>query len=143
MPTGEYYAWVPFNTKLRARVKITPREERHLFSRGVIFTHARFSLPLLSLRKNGFYNIFVKLGRASTTIAFSSVSHVLFCDRKDSLEFQQIKTLLSIAPSKGIRISESGKILFVESGILGFGIRNPTQGIRNPINYWNPESKFH
>ena len=61
---GEYYAWVPFNTKLRARVKITPREERHLFSRGVIFTHARFLLPLLSLRKNGDYS---KSGMNSTT----------------------------------------------------------------------------
>ena len=60
-------------------------------------------------------------------------------DRDNSLEFQQIKTLLSIAPRKGIRISESGKILFVESGILGFGIRNTAQGIRNPINYWNQE----
>ena len=149
---GEYYAWVPFNTKLRARVKITPREERHLFSRGGEF-HARTlfapsTIPeekwrLLEVWHELNYNIFVKLGRASTTIAFSSVSHVLFCDRKDSLEFQQIKTLLSIAPSKGIRISESGKILFVESGILGFGIQNTTQGIRNPINYWNPESKFH
>ena len=61
---GEYYVWVPFNTKLRARVKITPREERHLFSREVFFTHARFSLPLLSLRKNGDYS---KSGMNSTT----------------------------------------------------------------------------
>ena len=30
----------------------------------------------------------------------------------------------------------SGKILLVESGILGFGIRNPT-------NNWNPEFNFH
>lgn len=30
----------------------------------------------------------------------------------------------SVAPCKGIRIPESGKC-FVESGILGFGIRNP------------------
>ena len=46
-----------------ARVKITPREKRRyaagrekngrLFSRGVIFTGARVSLALLSLRKNG------------------------------------------------------------------------------------------
>ena len=33
---------------------------------------------------------------------------------------------------KGIRILESGKFLLVESGILGFGIRNIAQGIRNP-----------
>ena len=58
------------------------------------------------------YNIqrFVKLGRASTAIDFSHVSHFLFCDKKDSLESQQIETLLSIAPRKGIPISESGKV---------------------------------
>ena len=37
----------------RARVKITPREKCCLFSRGVIFTRARVSLAVLSLRKNG------------------------------------------------------------------------------------------
>ena len=31
----------------------------------------------------------------------------------------------------------------MESGILGFGVRNTDQGIRNPANDWNPESKFH
>ena len=31
--------------------------------------------------------------------------------------------------------------MIVESGILGFGIRNPSQGIiRDPANDWNPES---
>ena len=48
-------------SETRARVKITPREKRRHaaphrvspFSRGVIFTHARVSLPLLSLRTNG------------------------------------------------------------------------------------------
>ena len=40
--------------------------------------------------------------------------------------------------SKEIRIPESTKFLFVESGIL-----NTAQGIRNPTNDWNPESKFH
>ena len=44
-------------SETRARVKITPREKRRhacrLFSRGVIFTRARVSLALLSLRKNG------------------------------------------------------------------------------------------
>ena len=44
---------------------------------------------------------------------------------------------------KGIRIAESGKFLLVESGILGFGIRNTAQGIQNPAKDWNPESKFH
>ena len=34
--------------------------------------------------------------------------------------------------------------LLVESGILGFGIRNIAQGIRNPSNDWtDPESQFH
>ena len=34
--------------------------------------------------------------------------------------------------------------MIVESGILGFGIRNPSQGIiRDPANDWNPESKLH
>ena len=61
--------------------------------------------------------------------------------------------LTSIVPYKGIWIPESGKILLMESGILeillveseilGLGIRNTTQGIRNPTKDWNPESKFH
>lgn len=38
---------------------------------------------------------------------------------------------------KVIRITESKKYVLVESGILGFEIRNPAQGIRNP---WSPES---
>ena len=57
---------------------------------------------------------------------------------------------------KGIRILESGKLLLVESGIVGFGIRNTALGIRNPtmigirriqvplskvgIHNWNSES---
>ena len=36
------------------------------------------------------------------------------------------------APCKGIRIPESRNFLLVESGIQGFGIRNPAPGIRNP-----------
>ena len=35
------------------------------------------------------------------------------------------------------------KFLLVESGILGFGIRNTAQGIQNPTKDWNPESKFY
>ena len=31
----------------------------------------------------------------------------------------------------------------LEIGILVFGIRNSAQGIRNPTNDWNPESRFH
>ena len=33
--------------------------------------------------------------------------------------------------------------LLVESGILGFGIQNTAQGIRNPSKDLNPESKCH
>ena len=40
-----------------------------------------------------------------------------------------------------MRIPECQKFLLVESGILGFGIRNTAQGIKNPSNHWNPESK--
>ena len=39
------------------------------------------------------------------------------------------------------RNPDSGKILLMESGIPGFGIRNTAQGIANPNNEWNPESK--
>ena len=35
------------------------------------------------------------------------------------------------------------KFLFVESGILGFGTRNPAQGFQNLANNWNPESKSY
>ena len=55
-----------------------------------------------------------------------------------------------VAPCKVIRIPgnfsywnpESRKIVFLESGMLGFGIRIPALGIRNPTNDWNPESLF-
>ena len=56
--------------------------------------------------------------------------------------------VLQITPVKGIReifasgIRNSG-ILSKESGILGFGIRNTAQGIRNPTDHLNPESKNH
>ena len=43
-----------------------------------------------------------------------------------------------IAPGKGIRIPESGEFGPVESGILGLGIQNIVQGIRNPTKVWNP-----
>ena len=39
--------------------------------------------------------------------------------------------------------TESRNLLLVESGILSFGIRNPTQGIQNPTKDWDSESKFH
>ena len=43
---------------------------------------------------------------------------------------------------EGIRILQSGKLLLVESGILGFGIRDTAARIRNFTSDWNPESKF-
>ena len=49
----------------------------------------------------------------------------------------------NLAPCKGIWIPVLVKFLLVESGTLGFGIRNTAQGIWNPANYWNPESKLH
>ena len=39
---------------------------------------------------------------------------------------------LFVAPCEGMRILESAKILLVASGLLGFGMRNTAQGIRNP-----------
>ena len=52
------------------------------------------------------------------------------------------------SPHKGIPefgkffLVQSGiqEILVVEGGILGFGIPNKAQGIRNPIKDWNLES---
>ena len=49
---------------------------------------------------------------------------------------------VEFAPCKGIRIPESRNFLLVESGILGFEIRNPALGIRNPTKDWNPESNL-
>ena len=61
--------------------------------------------------------------------------------------------MLQFTPHKGIWIPEAvqclllkskfWKIVLVEYGILGFGIQNTAQGIRNPTNDWNPEFKFH
>ena len=54
------------------------------------------------------------------------------------------EVLNKISPNLwGIWIPEPGEFLLVESGILGFGIRNTTQGIQNLTNIWNPEFKFH
>ena len=62
--------------------------------------------------------------------------------KKKSPEYLEKQLSWKVAPRKGIRIPESGKILQVELEILGFGIRNTSQGIRNPTNDWNPESEF-
>ena len=43
--------------------------------------------------------------------------------------------------NKVIRIPECGEFLLLELDILGFGIRNSAQGIRNPFNDWTPESR--
>ena len=43
-------------------------------------------------------------------------------------------------PTNSPQVRESGKILHVESGILGIGIQNTAQRIRNPFCDWNPES---
>ena len=48
-----------------------------------------------------------------------------------------------ITPCKAIRIPESGKFWLVKYGILGFGIRNTAQEIRNPAYDWNTESKIY
>ena len=37
---------------------------------------------------------------------------------------------------------QSGKIWIMESGILGFGIRNTARGIQNPANDWNAEYRI-
>ena len=39
----------------------------------------------------------------------------------------------------GLWNPESGKVLLVKSKILGFGICDSTQGIRNPADSWNPD----
>ena len=44
---------------------------------------------------------------------------------------------------QGNWIPELGKILLVESVILGFGFRSTAQEIRNPANDLNPESGIH
>ena len=48
---------------------------------------------------------------------------------------QEIKLLLA---ETGIQ-----QMFALESGILGFVIRNTAQGFRNSANDWSPESKFH
>ena len=48
---------------------------------------------------------------------------------------------MQICNTKSPSVRESKKYLIVEWGILGFGLRNSAQGIRNPTNDWNPESK--
>ena len=42
----------------------------------------------------------------------------------------------------GLWNPESGKVLLVKSKILGFGICDSTQGIRNPADGWNPDESI-
>ena len=81
-------------------------------------------------------------------ISISKAEHLLsFWNRRTgaiSLRMQQNeKRRQYFAACKRMRIPEPVKSLLVEAGILGFGIRNTSQAIRNPTNDWNPESKFH
>ena len=75
-------------SETRARVKITPREKsRHaacrLFSIGVIFTRARVSLALLSLRKNGGLLIaYITLGARDFSSAVSGFCQVFIVTRR-------------------------------------------------------------
>ena len=54
-----------------------------------------------------------------------------------------ISAVKEIAPCSWIRIPDLGQFLLMDSGILGFQFRNTAQGILNPTNSCNPESKFH
>ena len=89
---------------------------------------------------------------------FFYVTHSLSCShvspkKPKSLRNHKIRPGESVSPhvgESGFRSSgnlysqnpESWKFLLVESGILGFGIRNLALGIRNPTKDWNPESEF-
>ena len=48
----------------------------------------------------------------------------------------------SVAVFNSPQTPEYGKILFLGSCILNFGIRNAAQGIWDLTKNWNPESKF-
>ena len=73
-------------------------------------------------------------------LPYYSMRKILF---RPKLEKPQSFANRCLASCKGIGIAASGKFLRVESGILGLRIRSTAQGIRNPTNNWNPESKFH
>ena len=53
------------------------------------------------------------------------------------------RSLLTKRRSYSPHVRESGFGNPGKSGILGFGIRNTGQGIRNPTKDWNPEFKFY
>ncbi|CAH3181822.1 unnamed protein product [Porites lobata] len=69
--------------------------------------------------------------------------NVHFCFRRDSVHrsidcFEIWASFeLPRVRKSGFRIPECRKFLLVESGMPGFGMRNTSQGIRNPTNDWN------
>ena len=69
--------------------------------------------------------------------------NVHFCFRRDlahrSIDGFEIWARFELprVRKSGFRIPECRKILLVEFGIPGFGMRNTSQGIRNPTNDWN------
>ena len=67
----------------------------------------------------------------------SSAGHVTFFASCKVIQFQESGEFLIVA----CRICETDSP--VDCGILGFEIRNSAKGIKNPVNDWNPESKFH
>ena len=78
------------------------------------------------------------------------LSAVKSFDRRNTLHF----FICNFHPMLGYPVSGTKEIFaceirnvvnfsFVKSAILGFGIWNTAQGIRNPTKDWNPESKFH
>ena len=79
------------------------------------------------------------LASGITLLEFVFLKNVLLCN--NSFLGLQIASAY-FAPRKGIQIPDSGRLLLVESGILGFAIRNTSQEFRNPIKDRNPESKF-
>ena len=54
-------------------------------------------------------------------------------DESVNIKLKQRSSNFLFTPSKVIRIPESVKFLLMESGILGFGIRNSTKNL-NPAN---------
>ena len=96
-------------------------------------------------------NLHILLTLFLIVVSFS----MCFFSRTDSSFFLYLNSasnlvtiITGITQCKGIRIPESGKFVFVESGktllvesaILGYGIRNQLNEAGVPL---NPESKFH
>ena len=115
-------------SETRARVKITPREKRlhaacRLFSRGVIFTPARFLLALLSLRKMGDYsksNVLQSFdrnaGHQKTLIKCRCSSKKWFCTNEKTrtakrMRFSQYLVGLLSTASAWTRVILAGKCI--------------------------------